>query len=182
MGWVCVGLPQQKQDDTVGLGPVGGLVFIKSQTVGTAVSSVQVTSAFSATYDSYKIIYQGGSASTANVLKFTLGAAATGYYYSFNYVVYGTTTASGDSGSNATSIVYGGQMSADGNYANIDVMAPYLAKRTYVVSNVSGGTGTYGGTCLGLLANTTSYTDFTLTCNSGTITGGTITVYGNRLA
>ena len=47
-------------DATVyGLNP--GLVLIKTETIGTTVSSVTVTSAFSATYDNYKIIVAGGS-------------------------------------------------------------------------------------------------------------------------
>jgi hypothetical protein len=35
-----------------------------------------------------------------------------------------------------------------------------------------------GASLLGYLDNTTSYTDFTLTPSSGTLTGGTIRVYG----
>jgi len=40
-----------------------GLTFIKSQTIGSAVSSVTVTGAFSATYDNYLITINGGAGS-----------------------------------------------------------------------------------------------------------------------
>ena len=43
----------------------GGLVLVKTQTIGTTVSSVEVTGAFSSTYDNYKIIVSGGAGSTA---------------------------------------------------------------------------------------------------------------------
>lgn len=159
-----------------------GLVYVTSQTVGSAVSSVQVTGAFSATFDAYKIVFAGGSSSATSVLKLTLGATATNYYYVFNYVSYGTTTPLADSANAATSYLYGGQMNSNGNYADIDLFGPYLAKYTQFRSTVPYGNGSYAGNSVGYLANTTSYTDFTLTCNTGTITGGTITVYGYRKA
>ena len=37
-----------------------GLWLVKSQTVGTGVSSVTVSNAFSADFDNYRIIYSGG--------------------------------------------------------------------------------------------------------------------------
>jgi hypothetical protein len=160
----------------------GGLVYIKSQTIGSAVSSVAVTSAFSADYDSYKIVLAGGSSSATSVLKLTLGATATNYYYVLNYVSYGTTTPLADSANAATSYLYAGQMNSNGNYADIDLFGPYLAKYTQFRSAIPYGNGSYAGNSVGYLANTTSYTDFTLTCNTGTITGGTITVYGYRKA
>jgi len=39
---------------------IAGLTLVKSQTIGSAVSSVEVTGAFSATYDNYKVIVIGG--------------------------------------------------------------------------------------------------------------------------
>jgi hypothetical protein len=38
------------------------------------------------------------------------------------------------------------------------------------------------GSVTGLLDNTNQYTDFTVVTNTGTMTGGTITVYGYRKA
>jgi hypothetical protein len=44
--------------------PSSGMTLISTTTIGTAVSSVNVTSAFSTTYDNYKIMISGGVAST----------------------------------------------------------------------------------------------------------------------
>jgi hypothetical protein len=60
--------------------PSSGMTLISTTTIGTTVSSVNVTSAFSATYDNYKIMISDGVASTTVVLSIKLGATATGYY------------------------------------------------------------------------------------------------------
>ena len=159
----------------------GGLVYIKSQTVGSAVTSVTVNDAFSATYDAYKIVYTGGAASATAVLQMTLSTTATGYYYVLLYASFGVNTPLADTGSNTTRFLYVGQTGASGNGAEITVINPFLAKTTYVKSEVFAGSGTYAGLMSGTLSNTTSYTSFVLSPNSGTITGGTITVYGYRL-
>lgn len=61
----------------------GGLALITAQTIGSAVSSVTVASAFSATYDAYKIVVTGGAGSTNQALTLTLGSASTGYYATY---------------------------------------------------------------------------------------------------
>jgi len=71
-----------------------GLWLVKTQTIGTSVSSVQVTSAFSANYDNYLIILAGGSGTQAG-LRMTLGATTTGYYSHTVYNVYTTNTVLG---------------------------------------------------------------------------------------
>ena len=62
----------------VSVGVTPGLVLVKAQTIGSAVSSVEVTGAFSSTYDNYLITLEGGVASTNVGLRLTLGATATG--------------------------------------------------------------------------------------------------------
>ena len=47
-----------------------GLVYVTSQTVGTAVASVTVSSAFNSSFDSYKIVYAGDGGSTTIHLGF----------------------------------------------------------------------------------------------------------------
>jgi len=155
------------------------LVLISTTTIGSAVASVTVSSAFSSTYDNYKIIVSGGVASTSSFLKLTLGATATGYYY---FGIYGSinwgNTPSGDSAANTTSWV-GGGASTNSLTGTIELTAPNLAKNTSYSTiysdNRTGGTHIMYG---GYLADTTQYTAFTLTTNTGTITGGTIRVYG----
>ena len=65
--------------------------------------------------------------------------------------------------------------------ANTDIYSPFLAARTSYTWNYSGivsGANGFYSTGGGFLDNATSYTAFTLTPSSGTITGGTIAVYG----
>jgi hypothetical protein len=156
----------------------GGLQFIKSQTIGSAVASVTVTDAFSATYDNYKIIVTGGAASTASGLNLTFGATATGYYRARIGYTYGGVDGAGG-GSNLTSMTGMGSGSTSGLHMNCDVFSPFLADETGLHS-VSLGLSTAAAAFFlgGFLNNTTSYTAFTLTASTGTITGGTIRVYG----
>jgi hypothetical protein len=160
-----------------------GMWLVKTQTVGTGVSSVTVTDAFSADYDNYKIIYTGytGSASPVEPLKLRLGATATGYYGNAALFEYTNTALVGVNDNNNTFFRYVGGSSTAGSVTDIDLHAPFLASRTYIrANNVNYSTfanGTYGG----FLDNSTSYTDFTLAAfTTGTFTGGTIRVYGYR--
>jgi hypothetical protein len=169
-------------DATVfGLGSAG-LTLIKSQTIGTAVSSVNVTSAFSSTYDNYRIIVSGGTASTNTFGRLQLGSTTTGYYSSLVYAAYDSPTAVNNANNNnGANFNYAGYGNTNGIMFNIDLISPNLAKNTffasrYVESNTSGSIATGAGN--GFVNNTTQYTDFTLSPNSGTYTGGTIKVYG----
>jgi hypothetical protein len=156
--------------------PVGGLSLISATTIGTTVASVTVSSAFSATYDAYKIVISGGVGASNPQLNLTFGSTATGYYYGLIYNNYsGTIAATG--GSNSTSIGVAGSATTGGIAFNVDVVNPFLATNTLVASQMFYDAGQIGST-RGYLANTTSYTAFTVTCNPGTLTGGTIRVYG----
>lgn len=162
----------------------GALVLVKSQTIGTAVSSITVTGAFSATYDNYKILISGGAGSTNNWLGLQLGATTTGYYYGRAGATYAAGADNNDSGNNATSwgfINYGG--GASGLVFDCDLYGPFLSKFTGAAwPNIMYATGQAGGAASGFLNNTTSYTDFTITVSTGTVTGGLIRVYGYALS
>jgi hypothetical protein len=155
----------------------GGLTFVKKQTIGTAVSSVTVTDAFSATYDAYKIIVTGGSG-TNTVGQLRLGGTTTNYRVAFIYGNFGAGGSAANLGSTTeTSFVYVGNFTADGLRMNCDLINPFLAKTTQVTAGYAGGG--LAGTMNGELLNTTSYTDFNLSMQGGgTFTGGTIYVYG----
>ena len=155
------------------------LVLVKSQTIGTAVSSVNVTSAFNSTYDNYLILVSNGTASTGQTIRLTLGATATGYYFGGAYCTYGGTL-TGSAGNNQTSWLAGSHNTGITAYS-IYLGGPNLAQNTvykaeYYGPNTADGTLTLTG----FLNNTTQYTDFTLTPAAGTITGGIIRVYGYR--
>jgi len=158
----------------------GGLMLVKSQVIGSAVSSVNVTGAFSATYDMYKIVVAGGVGSTNQDAVLKLGSTTTGYYYSGYYATFaGTAISQIPLGANAAN--FGAFMTYNTNtlYANVELVNPFSSSPTTINGSIIDPTTT-GRTShfAGYLANTTSYTDFTITPNGGTITGGTIYVYG----
>ena len=158
--------------------PSGGLTFIKSETIGTAVSSVTVSSAFSSTYTNYRIIVTGTSHSTASTLLLTLGATAADYYAVGFYQAFGTNTVNGFALSNAA-YMYGPYGGTNGSAGVIEILKPQLAARTSF-STIAASPTTTGGAAFwnGFLNNATQYTAFTLTPDSGTITGGEVRVYG----
>ena len=160
-----------------------GLVLIKSQVVGTAVSSVTVSDVFSSNYDNYRILYDNGTSSTNGELRLALGSTNTGYY---NTVLYGawsnspTPLAAG--AANAAYFAFAGCSDPDGNQLDLEVRNPNLARRTTIAGPFIGmDTDRVGGAYTsGFIANTTQYTSFTITPSAGTLTGGTIRVYGYR--
>jgi hypothetical protein len=157
----------------------GGLTLVKSQTIGTTVGSVTVTDAFSAAYENYRIIVSGGLASTTPNLSMILGATTTGYYYNSFYMLYNSTGITGENGSNTSNFLRVATGQPSGLQGTIEIQQPFIAARTSAqyVTTALGAAQLFsqGG---GFLDNATSYTGFTLTPNSGTITGGTIRVYG----
>jgi hypothetical protein len=155
-----------------------GLWLIKRQTIGSAVSSVAVTDAFSADYDQYLITLNGGASSTTTNLNFRLGAVVTGYRYNFVYGSFNNTV-SGEGNSTATSIPYIGSGSVANLFASATVLSPFLTTPTNVLG-IGGNISAFTGFVNGFEPNSTSFTGFTILPNSGTLTGGTIRVYGYR--
>jgi hypothetical protein len=157
-----------------------GLELVKTQTIGSAVSSVTVSDVFSSTYDNYKIIIQGGVGSTVASVRMTLGATNTGYYWAGYYVTYASTTVGGQRASNSSFWLITG-MSPSNISSTVEVNAPNLAKTSsYSANNQVHATDGDAGVTNGYLNDTTQYTSFTITTGSGTMTGGTIRVYGFR--
>jgi hypothetical protein len=157
-----------------------GLVFVKSQTIGSAVANVTVSSAFSATYDSYLINIDGGTASTDIVFGLKFGSATTNYYSGITGVQWTGTASTNARNNTEANLLYVGTGNADALQMSYTVQNPFLTKRTFG----SGAFIPYNAMYFqaGILATTTSYTDFTINFIGGTATGGTITVYGYRKA
>lgn len=153
-----------------------GLWLIKTQTVGTAVSSVEVTGVFSSTYDAYIITDTGGTMSADTAYGMTLGSTVTGYYFFMAYGSYTANTVLGDAGNNTTKWTHAGGGSNRSGY--IVVLNPNIAKPTDILAKVR--YATVYGTEVGHLGDFNQYTSFKLTPASGTMTGGTLRVYGYR--
>jgi hypothetical protein len=159
---------------------VSGLTLVKTQTIGNAVGSVTVSDAFSATYDNYKISISGGVASATSILKTTLGASAASYSGStIYYSATGSSTSPGTPGglsSTTDGYYWSGSGTTNSLIYNVEVQNPFLAKYTFFQGSwydISQGAFSFGAHSVA-----TSYTAFTLTPNTGTLTGGTIRVYG----
>ena len=156
-----------------------GLWLVKAQTIGSAVSSVAITGAFSSDYENYKIIVSGGVASTAVDLFFQFTGSATGYYFAQSIVSYAGVASTG-AGVNSTSWVVGYGTTGALN-ANMELQGPNLAKTTQF--SCSRPTISTTGTSIfvsGFHNVATAYTGFSIIPTSGTLTGGTIAVYGYK--
>lgn len=159
-------------------GSASALQLIKTQTIGTAVSSVTVSDAFSSAYDNYKITVNGGVGSTNENLSIILGATTTGYYYGLSGRNYAG-SANGAEGANAASFLLAGNFDTGSLNLSCELMQPNLTKKTFLIGNYVGvSTGASANFFAGFLNNSTSYTAFTITAASGNLTGGTIRVYG----
>jgi hypothetical protein len=156
---------------------MSGLQLVKKQTIETAVSSVVVNDAFSATYDNYKIVLSGGAGSESASNFLQIGNAATGYYASFNGRSFANAAITGGV-ANGTRF-YFGEGATSGLFGIADICNPFKNLVTTMTGNANLiSTIGYSYVTGGFLNNTNSYTSFTINPNSGTFTGGTIYVYG----
>jgi hypothetical protein len=174
-------LTSADMNDVSTLGNYQGLFWIMSQTVGSAVTSVTVSSAFSSDFDSYRIIYSGGYSSTSADLRMTLGASAASYYSSVTYSAY--TGSNGNFGYNNLAYWQAGLAKTIGATVALDVHRPFAVERTFMqgsIVSLDSSVFGYQGHLGGFHNVATSYSAFTLTISAGNFTGGTIRVYGYR--
>ena len=155
-----------------------GLELIKTQTIGTAVTSVVVSDVFSATYDNYLIMGFGGASGGDTNLRLQLGSSVTGYYGFMPYGSYSSTTVSGSNDSNTSQFNHVGGADTGSIRINATLFGPYIAKPTDIQSFAR--YSTVYGTYVGHHNVSTSYTSFTISVGGSNLTGGTIRVYGYR--
>jgi hypothetical protein len=157
-----------------------GLWLVKTQTVGAGVASVTVTGAFSADYENYRIVINQIDFSVdGESLLMTLGGV-TGNVYKRNmqFVTYSASGFTGTGTATAAQFLIGFGGATDNTNCVVDVYSPQLAKQTSVTAQ--NATQTYFTIAGGICTSTVQSTDFTISCGSGTMTGGTIRVYGYR--
>jgi hypothetical protein len=155
-----------------------GLWLVKSQAVGTGVSSVTVTGAFSADYENYRVIYSGGSQSVTNAISLQLGSTNTNYYGFMPFGTFNSATVNGANDNNTAFFTFAGGGDSNTSVVSCDVINPFLTRRTEFMSRCRYG-AVYGH-YVGVQDSATSFTAFTIAPLSGTFTGGTIRVYGYR--
>jgi hypothetical protein len=160
-----------------------GLVYVSSSTVGTAVSSHVVSNCFSSTYNNYQIIWSGGTQSNRTAITFQLGASVTGYNGVLIYAPPSAPTVLGAPDVNSSSFTYAGGGDSSASNCNIQLLNPFIAQFTTISASVVYGTSSgVCGTYQGRHDVATSYSGFTIAPATGTMTGGTVTVYGYRKA
>lgn len=156
-----------------------GLVLVKEQTVGTGVSTVDVTDVFSSDYANYRVEINQVDASTAggNFLLMRFNTSGNNHVGSCYYDAYsGTNTGiSRTNGGNSTGICV--QDTNDDMFISMDILGPNIASRRTGFNGMY-STSTFSGWCAGVFTATTQLTSFTILPASGTLTGGTIRVYG----
>ena len=159
-------------------GAYPGLRLIKKQTIGTGVTSVSVTGAFSAAYENYKIIVIADSTNGGAVCNFQLNGITNLHYTNGQYMSWGGTTITGYQDNNqASSIVALNNVASTPINIQIDLMNANRAIRKTGFFSFQSGNGSGNGNLL--VNSTVQATGFTISKpSSETLTGGTIYVYG----
>jgi hypothetical protein len=155
-----------------------GLQLVKTQTIGSGVTTIVVSDAFNAEFDNYVVTIAGGAGTTNTLFSMTLGSATSGYRWQYLYGSYGSTaSAAGDIA--GTGFPYVGSVTGANIMAKIEMMSPFLARPTRVFYD-GASIGNFTGSTTGTQIDSTSYSSFTLTLGGGTVTGGVIRIYGYR--
>jgi hypothetical protein len=153
----------------------------KSQAIGAGVASVVVADAFSADYANYRVIVSGVDlSSNGEALRLTLsGVSGTVYKTNMQFASWGATgfANTGSSGI-ASGFILGFGGNTDNSNMVCDLLGPQAARATGMVGSSS--SETYFTISGGLCTSTVQSTGFTVTVDGGTMTGGTIRVYGYR--
>jgi hypothetical protein len=158
-----------------------GLVYIGETTIGSAVATVTTGTVFSSTYDSYRVVIRGVRASTGTDMLINFGSTTTGYYCSLYYDAYtGSSTGVKRNNNGANIYIALLESSLNETISTLDIANPFLALSTSLAGNYYGNS--YSGWFGGTQASSTSFTTLTIRPTSGTLTGGTIAVYGYRKA
>jgi hypothetical protein len=155
-----------------------GLVLVKKQTIGTGVSSVSVTGAFSSAYDNYKIIVSTRYSAGGNRI-YLRGSSSTGATYrgNFIYMQFSNGTVNGVS-VNSASFFDMGLTSA--NNRTVSTMDLCGVNDAAISTNLSGFTTSddYNSQFFQVDTANNSSTALTVQPAGGTMTGGAIYVYG----
>jgi hypothetical protein len=161
-----------------------GLVFVKQVTTGsTGVATVDVTSCFNSTYENYFVTFNYLNWTTGGSLNWFLLSGSTptstGMYGTEYFININTTTQNGQiTGNNVGSCFCSSGTTTSGIASTMEVQAPFVAQ--YTRMEYKSIDSTYYRYGFGIHQAATSYDGFRVTCSSGTISNGSITVYGCR--
>ena len=159
-----------------------GLTLVKTVSIGSGVTSVTVTDAFSATFENYKVLTNIENASANNDVYFRLGGVSTNTYDRTRQLWFVASTTPGYGAETAqTAGWWGVNRTGEGSDTVSEIFRPYIAKPTTVKSEAF-YKDIAGQMQFRLHASIQrgdlSHTSLTLLVSSGTMSGGTIRVYG----
>jgi hypothetical protein len=151
-----------------------GLWLVKSQTVPAGGTSFTVTGAFSADYRNYRIVFDNiGGASGNSAFMQINGSTGSTYTTSGRYM-----SSLGSADATVTDTGFWLGIMGTGYSGTIDIYRPFLAAATTTTSTTT--SATYFNVNGGNDTNAVSSTAFTIRLAAGTLTAGTVRVYGYR--
>jgi len=155
-----------------------GLWLVKSQTVGSGVSSVAITSCFNSDFRNYRVTFEGGVQSASNLAVQLQFANTTNHFANMRYDSW-SGFAAGTLPTTAQNFAYFGLSSTLGTFSqSIDIYTPNLPQFTNYSGMFTGND--YYGTGGGVYGLATQLTGFTIIFPGYTNTGGVVKVYGYR--
>ena len=156
-----------------------GLWLVKSHTIGAGVTESTITSCFNADFDNYRVVISGVDFSSTAGISWALriGGNVSNYYGSSYYDQF-TGTSTGTLRTNNLSFLYWGVSDQNNAGSTFDVLNPFKSLITTFMGNFygEGFSGWAGGTH----AVASPQSSLSIISPFGTMTGGTIKVYGYR--
>lgn len=161
-----------------------GLVYVAQVAVGTGVSYASVPDAFSATFDNYVINCANITGNVGSTKMYLRLEDSGGNPTSTNYALLGTSMTWGSTTVTGVTGTTWDVLSKNGNHNHFSgtftILEPFVNDFTFMTSTHSGdGTAKF---LQGKHEVAASWSRFRLTTDTGTVSGGTITVFGIRKA
>ena len=156
----------------------GGMNLI-SRTVLSSTTNVSLNNVFSATYDNYRILFEGSFAGGQSDIEMRMRVSGsdntTSNYNSFRATVdtAGNTGSSSQVSANKWYIVTG---DTNPGFFSIDILRPFATVKTNWGGNIVSRGGTRGGFNTGFFDATTSFDGFSIFSSNACV--GTLSVYG----
>lgn len=163
------------------VGGASGLNLVSTTTIGTAVSTVSVNNVFTSTYQNYKVIIEWIGSSASTNVNLRLRASGTDNSTAFSYQPKGYQNVAGTLatyGAAAAQLQLGSIVNNDYDTTLLEIIRPATANYTYFASNHYEGSNNSAYQFMAAHLVNTSYDGFTVYPTTGTLTNGTIYVYG----
>ena len=180
-GWEAIKDLGDAIDTTAAASFGGGLVHIETVSISSGVTGISLNNVFSATYKNYLVLASiTTSTGNSNSMRLRVGGADN------TSNVYIRQVFAGDSGSFATSSLtstaFDGVWIGNSTVSNLEAILynPFEAAPTMHLCRTMSGAGNSFKVSGGIHTASTSFDGFTLNAASGTLSSGTVRVYGYK--